>query len=217
MVEQAPIPLREENIPALIEKHSAKIDSAVGKDSDTQQARLRLFDHDPQAMQAHYPELQKKSQELKERNDALQKSAATAGWTAFAATAAITGYAAMKKKISPSNLIQGIVVTLTSITAGFAANFATDRLLGKRIREESADVAKASRLAYERELGVYMEDTANRLASMSEEEKKKAEMLHASISKLAEEKKLKPEPAKAESHTAAVEKSREAVSQQSRA
>lgn len=217
MAEQTPIPLREENIPALIEKHSAKIDSAVGKDSDTQQARLRLFDHDPQAMAAHYPELQKKSQELKERNDALQKSAATAGWTAAIATAAITGFAAMKKKISPSNLIQGIVVVLTSITAGFAANFATDRLLGKRIREESSDVAEAARKAYERELGVYMEDTATRLAALPDSEKKAAEVLHASISKIAEDKKAIPELAKTESHAAAVEKSRAEAPQAYRA
>lgn len=209
MVEQAPIPLKEENIPALIEKHAKKIDSAIGNDSDTQQARLKLFDHDPQTIQAHYPELQKKSQELQERNDALQKSAAMAGWAAFAATALATGYAAVKKKISPNNMIQGIVVALTSITAGFAANYAADRLLGKRIREESADVAKASRLAYERELGVYMEDTANKKAAMSDDEKKVADALHASVSKLMEKKP--------ETHAATVDKSRAEQAQASRA
>lgn len=209
MVEQAPIPLKEENIPALIEKHAKKIDSAVGNDSDTQQARLKLFDHDPQAMQAHYPELQKKSQELKERNDVLQKSAATAGWAAFAATALATGYAVFKKKAIENKLIGAIAVTFTSITAGFAANYATDRLLGKRIREESADVAKASRLAYERELGVYMEDTANKKAAMSDDEKKMADALHASVSKLME--------TKPETHAAAVDKSRAEQAQASRA
>jgi hypothetical protein len=209
MAEQAPIPLTEENIPALMQKHSEKIDSAVGNDSDKQQQRLKLFDHDPKAIEAHYPELQKKSQELQERSAAVQKSASTAGWVAFAATAIATGYAAVKKKIHPSNMIQGIVVVLSSITAGFAANYATDRLLGKNIREESNDVAEASRKAYERELGVYMEDTANKLATMSDSEKKAAEALHASVSKLVEKKP--------DTHTAAVEKSRTEAQQTTRA
>lgn len=211
MVEQTPIPLREENIPAMLERHSGKIDSAIGKDSDTQQTRLKLFDHDPKAMQAHYPELQQKSQELRERHDALQKSAATAGWVAFAATAAATGYATFKKKAIKSPLIAGIATLFSSITAGFAANYATDRLLGKRIREESADVAEASRKAYERELAVYMEDTANKLAKVPDGQKQAVAAMAAPApgSKAAE-------IGKTESHTAAVDKSRAEAAQVTR-
>lgn len=212
MVDQAPIPLREENIPAMLEKHSEKIDSAIGKDSETQQRRLRLFDHDPKAMAAHYPELQQKSQELSERAAALQKSAATAGWTAFAATAVATGYATFKKKVIKSPLIAGIATLFTSITAGFAANFATDRLLGQRIREESADVAEASRKAYERELAVYMEDTSNKLARIPEEKKQAV----AAMSAPAPIASKASEIGKAESHTAAVDKSRTEATQVSR-
>ncbi len=179
MVEQAPIPLREENIPAMLDKHSEKIDSAIGKDSETQQRRLQLFDHDPKTIAAHYPELQKKSQELAERTSALQKSAATAGWVAFAATAVASGYATFKKKAIKSPLIASIFTLFTSITAGFAANYATDRLMGQRIREESNDVAEASRKAYERELAVYMEDTASKLARVSESEKRAAAAMAA--------------------------------------
>lgn len=209
MVDQAPIPLKGENIPAMLEKHSEKIDSAVGKDSDTQQRRLKLFDHDPSAMAAHYPELQKKSQELAERASALQKSAATAGWGAFVATAAAMGYATFKKKAIKSPLIAGIATLFTSITAGFAANYATDRMLGTRIREESKDVAEAARKAYERELGVYMEDTASKLARVTESEKQAA----AAMAAPAPAGSKAAEIGKPESHTAAVDKSRTEATQ----
>lgn len=168
------IPLKEENIPALLAKHHDKIDRAVANDPDTQKRRLELFEHDPQKIAAHYPELQQRSEELREQNLAIQKTSATVGWATFAATAAGTAYAISKKKLGESKLIQSIVMSVSSVIAGLGANFITDRLLGKRVREESADLAIASRKAYERELAVYMEDTENRVNDRLAEERRKA-------------------------------------------
>lgn len=156
-------PYQAADIPSLQERHHEKIDRADGYPSDIQQKRLVLFDHDPQRIAAHYPELQKKSEELHQQDLQVRRTAGTVGWLAFAATAAATGYAASKKKISENKILQGAVVVVSSIFAGLGANYVTDRLLGSRVREESADVALASRRAYDRELAIYMDDTQRKI------------------------------------------------------
>ena len=158
-------PLRQKDIPSLMDKHHEKIDRAIGYDSDTQQKRLVLFEHNPAKMAAHYPELQKKSEELREENLAVKSTSAAVGWLALASTAVATGYAASKNKISENKLIQGVAVVLSSVTAGLATNFLTDRLLGSKLRKESTELAFASRKAYEQELAVYMEDTERKIAT----------------------------------------------------
>lgn len=216
MDKTAPTPITQETIPDLIEKHNEKIDRSIGYDSDTQQARLKLFGHDPAAIAAHYPELQKKSEELRAQNDAIQKSAGTAGLVAFAATAAVTGFLAFKKKISKNPVIAGIAALFSSITAGFAANFLTDKMLGNRVREESKDLAIAARKADERELAVYMEDTQRKLTARTADEEAAAKALVANqlqtenkwSSKEVQKTIAAAEAEKPATHTASVEKNR---------
>jgi hypothetical protein len=144
-------------IDALVTKHRPEIDRIKIMSSQDQQQAFRDLGVDPQAVAAHYPELQRKSAEL-QREDSLanKKTAATGIASLVAGTAGAIAF--NRKRPFGSKIVQRFVIPITGLATGFAGTFVGSRLFSGKIRDESKKLTVEAKNVFERELAVALEN-----------------------------------------------------------